>query len=230
MSVYLLIFLALNRFELGGKGFYLDTVFKKFNSLVFLGPVSNPVAFAFMAGIFIIIFYMFAHIGILKERFFAFSVFISTFCLGLTRCRTGIVAVAFVLFPLLFVAARPLRKALAVSVISGLILSLGLVHAAFLSNQTAKFSKERILQAEGVERIDEGTFFFVSKSDIKREETNLLAWDLFKQNWFFGAGLGATYKYSDKILEHPSIANNTLLLYLADTGLTGIVFILLFFY
>jgi len=122
------------------------------------------------------------------------------------------------------------KKIIAVSLISGLVLSVGIVKSGVLHVSTSQSSQSQIFQIEGVEEVGEKELFFIPKSDIGRTESNRVAWNLFKKNWLTGAGLGSTLESSKKNMEYPSITNNSALLYLADTGLMGVGLILFLIY
>lgn len=220
ISTYLCFYLALNFFDWPYNDF-----FQKLDDTQFIGSGNLVTTFAFLICIYILFFSLSFETGAIGKRILIAAQFLLSFCIGLTQSISGMLALSIVGI-MLGLRGRTFLKAapIFIGILFSLVISTGIYFHK--NNQTTIYENLNI-QNE--------TNTIISKKEVIHKfkywkKSGKYFIGLIDNKWITGIGLGGTVREIQDLGDSNKLSYNSVLLYLVDTGLIGIIFIGFFFY
>jgi hypothetical protein len=227
---YGVIFILVQLLMASGYPVDLLSWFKIFSNFRYSGPGVNPEAFAFSTGIMAAIVLFLGQTEQLQKRLIFPALFVYSLSIGLSRSMVGGFCLVFMLIPCFFKISIPgVRKKMVMVVLGALLVSqcLGLVFQAN-HKQSPSVHADLHLQSGVIKKMVDtrhGSESIDPLLSVDEQEIRRFAWGLFKQQWVFGAGLGGLYTKAAQKFDTPVTLQNSVILYLTDTGIVGVLLI-----
>jgi len=227
VAIYSSLFIFLHLLYFFSGNVLFPDFLEKFYRMEFVGSGQHSVVTAVLLSLVMIVFLISFNKGILSQRIFISSVFILSVCVGLTHSLTGVIAI--IAISLMWLLRDIKKYAVAtIAVLFGVFLSF-MLPIDFNANQ----NQESLVLNLGKSRqvYKENYFSNDLISEIKIwKENGQYSFHLLNQNWMMGSGLGGSLTQIEKKNTTNQFKYNTFSIYLADTGLIGVVLISYLFF
>lgn len=219
MGIYISAFLSFITFP--------DLMGNLCDDIRFSGPGIHPDTTAFYLSFLMIFFIMSYYKDIISLRFLKLAGLVIPFCIGLTHSLCGLVVVAAIGFIWLLYDRKKMAGLFACILIS-ILLSVFVVAFSIIDVEMKRAGG--VQDSESSEIIGKIVCQEIFPDLDNWKESLQSSFQLFNENWLIGAGLGQTLNKIAHDNRFPPLRYNSFTLYLADTGISGVLLIGYFFY